>query len=62
MMTNEEIGLRHGAQAHLGAGLKMAVFNIREGREGASPEVVVAVKDDNEHKFTLNPGGCVPGR
>ncbi|MEV0662734.1 DUF6406 domain-containing protein [Actinomadura luteofluorescens] len=59
-MANEEIGLRRGTQAHLGAGLKMAVFNIREGLDGAPPEVVVAVKDEREHKFKLHPGDVFP--
>ncbi|GAA2253576.1 hypothetical protein GCM10010402_05890 [Actinomadura luteofluorescens] len=59
-MAYEEIGIQHGTQAHLGAGLKMAIFNIREGRDDAPPEVVVAVKDDGEHKFRLNPGDVFP--
>lgn len=38
----------------------MAVFSIREGWDGVSPEVLVAVKDDREHKVKLSPGDVFP--
>ncbi|MFG2089797.1 MULTISPECIES: DUF6406 domain-containing protein [unclassified Spirillospora] len=59
-MAIEEIGLRDGRQAHLDADMKIGVFNIHAGGEGGPLEVVVAVKDDNEHKFTLRPGDTFP--
>ena len=59
-MTIEEIGLREGRQAHLDAEMKIGLFNIYAGDEGRPLEVVVTVKDDSEHKYTLHPGDTFP--
>ena len=59
-MTNEEIALQEGTQTQLGTDIKMALFRVREGGDGEPPEVVVAVKDDREHKITLHLGDTFP--
>jgi hypothetical protein len=59
-MAIEEIGLQQGTQTQIGAEMNMGLVRVREGRNGNPPEVVVAVKDSGEGRFTLHPGDAFP--
>lgn len=59
-MAIEEIGLRHGRLRSLDADMKIGIVDIREGDDSTPPEVIVFIKDDGEHDFTLRPGETFP--
>jgi hypothetical protein len=58
-MAIDEFSLKHGHLANLDAG-SVGVVYTEKGRDGGPPEVLVAVKDDGEHDFTLHPGDTFP--
>ncbi|MGW2306613.1 DUF6406 domain-containing protein [Actinomadura luteofluorescens] len=59
-MPRKNVGLRQGTQAHLGGGLSMGLVSVREGRDGAPPEVILFIKDHGEREVTLRPGDTFP--
>ncbi|MEV0662733.1 DUF6406 domain-containing protein [Actinomadura luteofluorescens] len=59
-MALEKIGLQHGTQAHLGAGMKLGLVHVSERRDGGPPEIVLFVKDSGENELTLHPGDTFP--
>lgn len=56
----EEVGLQHGSQLRLDAGMKIGLVSVREGRDGAPPTVAISTMDDSEHDFILHPGDTFP--
>ncbi|TDC87015.1 DUF6406 domain-containing protein [Actinomadura sp. 7K507] len=59
-MAIEEIGLKHGTQAHLDAGMKIGLVSVREEQDSTAATVVIATMDDSEHDFQLHPGDTFP--
>jgi hypothetical protein len=55
-MAFEEVGLQHGTQAQLDAGMELGLVHVCAERDGRPAEILLFVKDDTERDLTLHPG------